>query len=309
MSAKKADAAAAPAAPAAVSGRVHIGRWILLFAIWGAAGAGLWMTGWGHVHKHVMASTEYQLDPSNIEITPPTAWIHSDVRAEVVRNASLDTSLSLLDDHLTLQIAQAFAGHPWVAKVTRVSKYYPARVQVELVYRQPVAMVEVTGGLLPVDGEGVLLPSDDFSPAEARRFPRLAEIKTVPIGPQGTRWGDARVAGGARLAALLVDDWREWNLARIIPTVPPAGVRSSDDISYELISQGGMRVLWGHAPGSERAGDPSAADKLGRLRQYAGQHGTLDGPSGTLLDLRGVHDAPLPGRSAIKPLTPRTATQ
>lgn len=308
MSAKKAEAASSPP-PAAVSPRVHFGRWILLFVIWGAAGAGLWLTGWDHVHKHVMASTEYRLDPANIEITAPAPWIHTDIRAEVVRNASLDTALSLLDEQLTLQIAQAFAGHPWVAKVTRVSKYYPARVQVELVYRQPVAMVEVTGGLLPVDGEAVLLPSDDFSPAEARRFPRLAEIKTVPIGPQGTRWGDARVAGGARLAAVLVDDWSAWNLARIIPTVPPAGVRSSDDISYELVSVGGMRILWGHAPGSERAGDPSAADKLARLRQYAGQHGSLDGPSGTLLDLRGSHDAPPPSRSAIKALVPRTATQ
>jgi hypothetical protein len=92
-------------------------------------------------------------------------------------------------------------------------------------------------------------------------------------------------------------------LARIVPTVPPAGVRSSDDISYELVSQGGTRVLWGHAPGSERSGDPSAADKLGRLQHYMAQHGSLDAAGGTqVLDLRGGHDMTGPPRTAIKTL-------
>ena len=61
------------------------------------------------------------------------AWIHTDVKAEVIRNASLDAALSVLDDNLTVNIAQAFALHPWVAKVTRVSKHHPARVKVEVV--------------------------------------------------------------------------------------------------------------------------------------------------------------------------------
>ena len=101
-------------------------------------------------------------------------------------------------------------------------------------------MVEVSGGLLPVDGDGVLLPSDDFSPAEARKYPRLAEVKTVPIGPQGHSLGRCpRDRRSAKLAALLTTDWQAFKLARIVPTVPPAGVRSNDDISYELISQGG----------------------------------------------------------------------
>jgi hypothetical protein len=289
------------------------GRWVLLLAVLAAAAGGLWFITWDHVRDHVFSAAEYRLDPRNIEVTPPPPWIRTDVKAEVIRNASLDAALSVLDENLTVNIAQAFALHPWVAKVTRVSKHHPARVEVEVVYRQPVVMVEVSGGLLPVDGDGVLLPSDDFSPAEARKYPRLSEVKTVPIGPQGTRWGDARVAGGAKLAALLMADWQAFKLARIVPTVPPAGVRSSDDTSYELVSQGGTRILWGHAPGSERAGDPSAADKLERLKRYLAQHGSFEAASGAqVLDVRGGRDLVATPRTAIKPLAPlppRTAPE
>ena len=289
------------------------GRWALLVAVLGSAAGGLWFTTWDHVRAHVISAVEYRLDPANIEVTPPPPWVHTNVKAEVIRNASLDASQSVLDENLTVNIAQAFALHPWIAKVTRVSKHHPARVKVDVVYRQPVAMVEVSGGLLPVDGDGVLLPSDDFSPAEARKYPRLAEVKTVPIGPQGTRWGDARVTGGAKLAALIMADWQAMKLARIVPTVPAAGVRSGDDISYELVSLGGTRVLWGHAPGSERSGDPAAADKLERLQRYLAQHESLEGASGPqVLDVRSSRELVATPRTAIKNLPaapPRTPTE
>jgi hypothetical protein len=273
-------------------------RWLVVLGVLGGAGAGLWFTLWDHVREHVVAGPEYQLDTAAIQITPLPAWIHSDIKADVARSASLDGSMSLLDDELTLRIAQAFGLHPWVAKVTRVSKSFPARVDVELVYRRPVAMVEVSGGLLPVDRDGVLLPSDDFSPSEAVAYPRITEIKTVPVGPQGSRWGDARVAGGARLAAVLTDDWQKMKLTRIAPLVPSAGVRSPDDILYEVFSEGGLRIEWGHAPGSERPGDIKASEKLAQLRQFVERFGKLDAansPNG-VLDLRGSTEV---GRRAV----------
>ena len=154
-------------------------------------------------------------------MTPLPPWIHTDLKAEVLRDASLDGPLSLLDKELTVRVAHAFALHPWVAKVQRVSKRSPAGVQVDLDYRRPVAMVEVPGpALLPVDGEGVLLPTADFSPQDARQYPRIAEIKTSPLGPVGTRWGDTHVTGGARIAAALLDDWQALKLHQVVPAAP-----------------------------------------------------------------------------------------
>ncbi len=76
-----------------------------------------------------------------------------------------------------------------------------------------------------------------------------------------------------------------------MPIVPPAGVRTTDDILYDLLTRGGSRIVWGHAPGSERPGDPRAADKLAVLRQYATKQGSLESPTGEprTLDLRTGH--------------------
>ena len=79
-------------------------------------------------------------------------------------------------------------------------------------------MVVVPGpALLPVDGDGVLLPTADFSPQEAQHYPRIAEIKTSALGPVGTRWGDTHVTGGARIAAALLNDWESLKLFQIVP--------------------------------------------------------------------------------------------
>ena len=293
MTAKKADRTE----PAAVArgpspGGFRFWRWGLVVVALAAAGVGLWMTVWDQVRDRVLARPEYRIDSSAIELTPPPPWIHADIKGEVIRSGSLDHALSLVDDAVTVRIAQAFSLHPWVAKVTRVSKSYPARVEVEAVYRRPAAMVAVSGGLLPVDGDGVLLPSDDFSPAEAERYPRLMDIKTVPLGPQGSRWGDARVTGGARLAAVLGDDWQRFHLKMIVPVVPAAGIRSGDDILYELVTERGTRVTWWHAPGSERPCDARANEKLALLRQIFQRDGALEGPDGRprTLDVRSGRD-------------------
>lgn len=84
-------------------------------------------------------------------------------------------------------------------------------------------MVEVTRGLLPIDSEGVLLPSEDFSPKEAEAYPRLGGIKSIPVGPVGTKWGDPRVDDNAQIAAVLIGDWARLKLYRIVASPAPVG--------------------------------------------------------------------------------------
>src|SRR5262249_34662295 len=154
------------------------------------------------------------------EMTELPPWIHTEVKvfkSNVLRDAGLDGELSLLDKELTVRMAQAFAMHPWVAKVTRVSKQSSSGVMVEIVYRRPVAMVVRPGpGLLPVDAEGVVLPTEDFSPVEAQGYLRIAEITTSPAGQIGSRWGDLHVTGAAQIAAVLLDDWQKLKLYQIV---------------------------------------------------------------------------------------------
>lgn len=243
---------------------------------------GAWYMVWLKVGDQVLSSDQYVVGSHQVEIvTPRPDWIHTDVRSEVFRNASLDGPLSIMDRRLTERIADAFSLNPWVAKVVRVTKHAPARVEVELVYRRPVCMVQVSGDLLPVDAHGVLLPygNDDFSPGDKGRYLRLVGIDTAPVGTVGECWGDVRVVGGAEIAAALGEFWKELNLQQIVPSAPLAtGV--AEEPTYTLVTRRGTEIVWGPAPGTNSPGELPAADKVARLRKYAQQHGSLDGNGG-----------------------------
>jgi hypothetical protein len=231
---------------------------------------------WNHVRDDVLARPEYTLAAHLIQITPPPDWIRADVKTEALRDGSLDGMLSVMDEQLSEQLARAFRLHPWVASVQSVVRHYPGRVTVELVYRSPAAMVEVPGGLYPVDAEGVLLPSADFSVAEVRKYPRVGGIETQPLGPVGSNWGDRAVTGAAKVAQALRDVWHEWRLYCIRRLPARVGHVAEAEAEYELITEDGTTIHWGHAPGNEAAGELPAAEKRSRLAAYRSKHGDLD---------------------------------
>ena len=248
-----------------------------------------WFAVWWRVRDRVLASPEYWLTQANVEITPPPPWIRSDIRAEVFRDASLGPSLSIMDDNLTARLHDAFSLHPWIAKVRQVRKSYPAHVQVDLIYRKPVCMVlAVPSGAWPVDVDGVRLPTADFCPLDVNRYPRLTQIDSTPVGPEGTRWGDPRVVGGAQIAAALEPAWQELKLDHIAPTGTTEPGRPADYF-YELVTRSGTRILWGRAPGTDMPGEVPAADKVARLKKYVAENGSLEGRRGPQeLDVRSL---------------------
>jgi hypothetical protein len=236
---------------------------------------GTWAV-WRRVEKHVENSPDYLVKIEQITITPPPEWVRSDVRAEAFHNAtSPDRPLSLLDDNLAERIHIAFMLHPWVAKAT-VTKSAGARVRVDIEYRRPACMVEVAAGqlveLLPVDGQGVWLPGEDFSQKQKEGYPCLAGIDRRPIQPVGHAWGDPRVIDGAAVAAVLQPVWQQLKLYRIQCVPLAAGARPM----FELYTRGGTKIIWGAAGGSILH-EPGNDEKVARLQQYAAAHGGLVG--------------------------------
>jgi len=239
--------------------------------------------GWQRVGPQIAQGPEYVLETEQIAITPPPPWIRADIRGETIRDGGL-SELSLLDRELTVKIARAFSLHTWVERVRRVKKEQanPPRVLVELVYRKPVAMVEVTmndrPGLLPVDVYGVLLPPGDFSAEQARDYLRLSLANATPAGPVGTPWGDPRVDGAARVAAVLQDHWKPLGLYRVTVQATEAPRANPEEAVFVLTTRRGAQVLWGAAPHVDDVADvKKALGKVERLVAYVEQHGPLDG--------------------------------
>ena len=110
---------------------------------------------------------EYRLATKQIRIVPMSERPVPENLLEQVRElGKLPRELSMLDETLSAKVADAFARHPWIARVVSVRKSYPANITVELEYRQPVGMVQVKGGPFPIDVAGVVLPPAD-KPAPA----------------------------------------------------------------------------------------------------------------------------------------------
>jgi hypothetical protein len=170
-----------------------------------------------------------------------------------------------------------------VATVEKVETSYPARIHVTVVYRRPVAMVEVHDGLLPVDGRGVLLPPEDFTPQEALRYPRVAGLAGSPLGPIGTRWGNPVVEAAAKLAEVLETAWDELQLHHIA-ALTGAGTDMSS-ITLEIATRAGAKFVWGRAPGNERVDEPKSSEKVARLKKLANQSGSLDKTDAAQRDL------------------------
>ncbi|MBX7166398.1 MAG: hypothetical protein K1X74_08605 [Pirellulales bacterium] len=277
------------------------GRSFLVLGVLIALGAAATVGAWPEIQRLVHGNQNLWLLPQNIAINAPPAWIKSDVRAEVVRDAGLGRPISLVDPQLVVRVRNAFSLHPWVARVVQVTKQHPARVQVVLEYRRPVAMVEVPGGLYPVDAEAVLLPSADFSALEASRYPRVSGIAHASLGSVGAVWADVRVQGAARIAAVLMEDWTLLGLQTIKPAIRGDNTLSLAGCSYELFTPRGTRIVWGHAVDAS-SGEVAAAEKLARLKRLVAGGASLDGAGGPRdIDIRLPGDAVIVPRTALIP--------
>jgi len=243
---------------------------------------------WGEIDRLLGTDPNYILTAEKIEITPPPEWIHRDIKQEVFTK-HLGSSLNIRDRDLCSRISEAFAVHEWVQKVVKVQKYYPARVTVELIYRRPVAFVELQTDDVesprgwPIDVNGVLLPAREFTSQQANHFPCILVSEVTLIGTVGTPWDDPRIHDAARIADLLGKRWHDLHLLKIVAVEPRDNIPDKIAPSYELHTTNHAKIWWGRAPGRETINEPTAAAKLARLEAFLKKNWPL--PKGTKVQL------------------------
>jgi hypothetical protein len=232
--------------------------------------------------------SEYQLDFQQIRISPaPERPIPANLVEQVIEQAGLPRQFSVLSENLTPDIANAFRQHPWVAKVIRVRKLFPAAVTVELEYRKPVAMAQVPGGRIPIDIDGTVLPTADFSTADSGEFPLIQNVTSRLKVRPGNVWNDPAILAAASLANLLGSKWKSLKLEAIsVPRTIDPNMRSTD-VPLELVGRGGSRIVWGRGPGSDHPGELEATQKIRRIEKYLVDYGDFSQPNGPYeIDIR-----------------------
>jgi hypothetical protein len=231
---------------------------------------------------------EYRLPMSKVRVVPaPERPVPVDLVEQVRNQNQLPRELSLLDTKLCPRLASAFAKHPWVAKVISVRQSFPADVVVEVEFRRPMAMVQVKGGRIPIDGTGTMLPSEDFAVSDVMRFPTIRMAGAGNMAREGGRFTEPGLIGAAQVAELLAPRWAELELEAIElprhrdPSVDPA------NIPIYLQSKSGSTILWGRAPGTDHPGELTATQKVARLEKYLSEFGGFDRPNGPYeIDIR-----------------------
>jgi len=245
--------------------RAGLGSLVML-----AVAVGLGWTAWSRLADRVRGSADLVLVPEAVTLEGVAPWIRGDLKMEALRDASLADGLPLDDPELVRRLARAFDMHPWVREVIGVEVRHPAAAVIRVRCREPVAMVAVPGGLLAVDAEGVVLPSEDFTAESAATYPKVTGIVTGPRGAVGFPWGDPLVEQAAALAAALGPDWARLGLVECRP------VAGRQPTAWELVSAKGRTIVFGSAPGQEQAGEPTAAAKIGRLRRISADGDRID---------------------------------
>jgi hypothetical protein len=234
----------------------------------------------------------YQVTAERLQLPARHRWVPPRFAADVLTRAGAtpDHPLSLLVDGLSERIAKSLAADPWVKSVREVRQQRDGTIAVELEFRRPVLMVSTPRGMYAVDAEGVLLPPEDFRAEDIREFPLARGVRSLPQVGAGQVWTEPGVRGAAQLAAVLApkldaaDPWRSLSLAAIL--VPSNGGEAR--ATYELLTSGGSRIVWGHAPGADSL-EPPVEQKLARLvyyRQQCGGFETAQGP--TRIDIRDI---------------------
>ena len=151
-------------------------------------------------------------------------------------------------------------------------------------YRRPVAVFHLTGdpewlrkideylaslgfsihggadnGYFPLDGDGVLLPTDHMTPEDTRNLIHIEVSEVFPKGNKGTPFGDRRVESAALLAKLLAAVSDQVRVAKIMVSGDP---RLNLVPELELVLGDGTRLFWGSPPGMEQPHERDARAKL-----------------------------------------------
>lgn len=243
---------------------------------------------WHRWGKRGVIGRAHVITAADIEATPQPEWLHAEVKSEILRDVNI-TGSSILDTELTKRIHAAFASHRWISKVRSVKKSYPAKVEVDLDYRQPIAVVEVQKsdgkpGLVFIDADTALLSHADLAPGHltekqadslgaglASGYLRITGGKLSAAGKMyGHSWENQSLLGAAQIANAWKDQWKSTGLFRIAITED-----TNADIVYEMLTKDNHRIVWGHAPGQEVPGEPKPAEKIQQILTAIKKQGSL----------------------------------
>lgn len=106
-------------------------------------GASVWTT----LRTEICEQEIYIVKENDFRVWNPPAWVSDRFVAEVLELRAPEArgeTLNSLDPNLIDNLLIAFESHPWVERVESIETRFPARIDVKLRFKEPVAVVDPT---------------------------------------------------------------------------------------------------------------------------------------------------------------------
>jgi hypothetical protein len=252
---------------------------------------------WERQQEQIVNLDEFRLTAEKIRLTPPPNWADTDLK-QLVLDQSTDSTPSILDTTLVSRTAGAIRKIGFVERVRSIQKS-KSGLDIDLVYRQPVALVELSKVtipewpdsnrerqvLLPVDRHGVVMPE---SLGEQDNAPIITILYPAQFSDLTTwaDWPDERIKDAASIASLFDQNATEPIGVKRIVTFRKPGESANAQIPFEIWSGTGTRIVWGNAPGKEMANESSAEAKIQAINELIAKYGALDAIANGRIDVR-----------------------
>ena len=258
---------------------------------------------WDRYQDKIVDPSSSLLSAEKIEVNTPPAWAKTNIKEAIL--TSTGESKSLLDPALIPDAVATCQSIGWIEQVQRMEKTRDG-LKLDLVYRKPIAVVELDSKtvpgwkqkpkLVPVDRTGVIMPETlAFSGSIQPKIYIHHWDKNQNGAPQHLRhihrwtaWPDPRVKDAAAISEVLFQDWQAFGLSRIISW---RQIKDAQDttIPFELwTDEGGnaATVVWGNPPGAEVDSEAPFTQKIAALQAYVQKNGPLNKLSERVIDLR-----------------------
>ena len=262
---------------------------------------------WEKYSDRIIDARAMTLTPEKIQMTPQPAWVRADLKQLVLGNTGDITPAdnpmydppSIMDVSLVPQTVSALLSVGWIESIDHVEKS-KAGLDIDLTYRQPVAIVEVSRTtvkgfkqtkpvMLHIDRTGTLMgrglseSPDDFLLVSIDQPMYMDQLIAW------SQWQDQRVQSAAAISDAVREVWKPMGLYRLM-TWRDQSNASDRRIPFQFWTKmgqkTGVKIIWGNAPGNELPGEATAAAKIEAMQAYVAKHGRFDEMTDRTLDLR-----------------------
>ncbi|MEM7782789.1 MAG: hypothetical protein AAF623_05505 [Planctomycetota bacterium] len=252
---------------------------------------------WENQKDQISELNEFQLTENKIQLTPQPKWIAPDLRHHAI--SEIGTNSSILNSGLVSDTAHVMQNVGYIEQVSAIKKSKNG-LKIDVVYRQPVAVVELSSVtipewpdrhynnkvLLPIDKNAIVMPESVVETVQD--LPMISVLYPARFDQLETwsQWPDERVQDGAEIGKLLAK-LPPTGVFRILSRSKPEDSQSNHP--FELWPDpvlGGAKIVWGNAPGKEVEGEATAEEKLRALEGLIRDHGKINELKEVAIDIR-----------------------